>query len=364
MSHPSTTAKVPRGIAAGEASRLPQVSELPSATELHDGWERFWFTPEPAESLRFVRIGLGVLAALYFASHWADIGYWFGSEGVLSTEQLSRLNQSTEAAGAARWHLTPLYWIESALGLRVVLGLGILASLLTAAGVGGRITGGRVNGEWLIVTLAWLILLSVVARCWMIAGLVEIPLVFGLSGLMIAAAGRGEARGGPADGTASSRRWTAGFARRLLEIHVAALVAATALTQLASESWWNGEGALQLVLPIDGPAFELASLGNSPLATAALTHLIVWLPIAVVPLLWFPVAPREQLGREQLGRQNAGAGNGRSRLQRAAAGLLIVHALGLGVLSGHLLYGAANAVLLSLFLVPRRPSGAENREQG
>lgn len=326
MSRTSTTAQNSRGGAAARTA-----SELRHSPELHDGWERFWFSPEPAESLRIVRIGLGVLAAFYFATHWADVGYWFGGEGLLSTEQLSRLNQSSDAAGAGRWQLTPLYWIESTLGLRFVLGLGIVASLLTAAGIGG----------WGVVTLAWLILLSVVARAWVIAGLVEIPLVFGLSGLVIAAWGIGTR------GAWVGRRWTTGLARRLLEIHISALVAATALTQLASAAWWNGEGALQLVLPQDGPFLELSSLGNSQLATAALTHLLVWLPIAAVPLLWVPRGSRTE---------------NPPRLRRMAAGVLIVHAIALGVLSGQLLYEAANAVLLSLFLVPRGPSGPENRE--
>ncbi|WP_164100881.1 hypothetical protein [Candidatus Laterigemmans baculatus] len=298
---------------------------------LQDGWERFWFTPESLASLRFVRIGLGVLAACYFATHWADVGYWFGSEGLLSTEQLSRLSQSSEVAGAGRWHLTPLYWIESTLGLRVVLGFGIAASLLLAAGIGG----------WGVAALTWLILLAVVARAWVIAGLAEVPLVVGLFGLAIAASGVGVRQ------RWEGRRWSGGgFARRLLEIHIAAIVGFTALTQLAAETWWNGEGALQLVLPQDGPTLELASLGNSQLLTAALTHLIVWLPIVAVPLLWLP------------GRGTANP----PRLRRIAAGALIAHALVLGVLSGHLLYEAANAVLLSLFLLPRGAGGLEHGE--
>lgn len=288
------------------------------ATEgLQDGWEQFWFIPQRAASLRIVRLGLGVAAALYFASHWADIGHWFGSDGLLSTDRLGRLVRST---GATPWNLTPLYWIESTAGLRAVLGVGIAASLGMAMGIGGR---------W-IVAVAWVALISVVARCWVIAGIAEIPLVIGIGILSIAAGGGwGEA--------GDVRHWTVGLARRLLEVHVSALVLIGALSQLASEVWWDGTGVVHLVFRADGPAWNLSPLVSGPLTAAALTHGIVWLPIVAVPLLWIP------------------------RTRRGAAIAVVVHALVSGLLSGQMLYGAVIAVLASIFLVPRDSELFPNR---
>lgn len=276
---------------------------------LQDGWERFWFAPQRTASLRLVRLGLGVVAACYFASHWADIDHWFASDGVLSTERLGQLVGST---GAPRWNLTPLYWIESTAGLRAVLAVGFAASLAMAAGIGGR---------W-IVALVWLLLLSVVARCWVITGIAEIPIILGTGILIVAAGARRE-------GASVGRAWTTGLARRLLEVHVAALVAMAALAQLAAEIWWDGTGVVHLVLRPDGPAWDLSPLVSGPLLAGALTHAIVWLPIAAVPMLW----------------------TGRTR--RGAAIAIIVHAVAIGVLSGQMLYGATVAVMASVFLVRR-----------
>lgn len=295
---------------ASQAPASAERGQAPaSGEELQDGWERFWFTPQRTASLRIVRLGLGVVAALYFASHWADIGHWFGSDGLLSTERLGQLVRST---GAARWNITPLYWIESTAGLRAVLIVGMAASLAMAAGVGGR---------WAVAAV-WLSLISVIARCWVIAGIAEIPLSFGVGILLIAAG----ARWGDAG---IDRSWTTGLARRLLEVHAAALVAMAALAQLAAEIWWDGTGVVHLVLRPDGPAWDFSSLVSSPLTAGALTHAIVWLPIVAVPMLWV------------------------SRTRRGAAVAIIVHAAAIGVLSGQMLYGAAVAVLVSVFLVPR-----------
>lgn len=307
MSH-SSTSTARKGAGKGDAS-TQAAPVLSSGEVLQDGWERFWFTPQRADSLRIVRLGLGVAAALYFASHWADIGPWFGADGLLSTDRLGLLVQST---GAARWNLTPLYWIGSTAGLRAVLGVGIVASLVMAAGIGGR---------W-AVAVAWLVLISVAARCWVIAGIVEIPLVFGVGSLLIAEGGRWGGEG-------NSRYWTSGLARRLLEVHTSALVAMAALAQLASEVWWNGTGAVHLVFRLDGPAWDFSPIVSGPIAAAALTHAIVWLPIAAVPLLWI------------------------GRTRRGAAIAIIVHAIATGLLSGQMLYGAVVAVLVSDFLISR-----------
>lgn len=311
----STTTKNASTVGKRDARTAFEAAAVRSAEPLQDGWERFWFTPQRNASLRFVRLGLGIAAALYFASHWADIGHWFGGDGLLSTNRLGQIVQST---GAARWNLTPLYWIGSTSGLRAVLGVGIAASLLMAARVGGR---------W-VVAIVWLALLSVVARCWVIAGIAEIPLVFGVGSLLIAAGGRWGEDGnrGDEDGR---RHWATGLARRLLEVHISALVAMAALAQLASEIWWNGTGVVHLVLRDDGPAWDFSPLVGGPIAAAALTHGMLWLPILAVPLLWV----------------------GRTRW--AAGVAIIVHAVATGVLSGQMLYGAVVAVLISLFLVPR-----------
>ena len=274
------------------------------------GWDRFWFSPAQSMPLARIRGWLALLAAMLFLSHWSDMPFWFGSEGVLAPEVFGRIVQGTESVAEARGRLSPLFLTTSPLLLRGYLVLGIALAVLVAVGRGGRIAS----------VALWLAVVGLANRSAMLAGLAELPLAFGLGYLAIAPAGS------PLSGPAVARHWTAGFSRRLLQVHVSLWIATMVATQLAGLVWWNGQAALAIVGPVSERLWELSDLFARPLLGATVTHLLILTPMVALPLAWIrPTA-------------------------RAATWVLIGWTAVWALLSAELLYGAALAGVMASLL--------------
>lgn len=246
-------------------------SKRPTNSESLSGWDWFWFAPAPVARVAKIRSALAVIAFLYFASHWTHIGFWFADDGVLSREIFARVVAATESASEARWRFSPLFLTGSVGLMRAYLGIGMALALVVAVGRGGR---------WTAVGL-WIVFLGLANRATAIAGLVELPLAFGLAYTAIA----------PNTGWGThARDWTAGFAMRLLQTHTSFWLLAVLLSQIAGLAWWNGTAAFGLAAPISERLFDLAGLLDNPIIGGGVTHLLVLLPIVGLPLAWIPAS--------------------------------------------------------------------------
>lgn len=234
-----------------------------------NGWDRFWFSPGPVATVVRIRSALAVIAFLYFASYWTEIGFWFADDGVLSRDVFARIVTATESGSESRWRFSPLFLTDSVFVMRAYLLIGMGLALAVGFGRGGR---------WTAVGL-WAVFLGLANRATAIAGLVELPLAFGLGYAAIA----------PNVGSwKRSHDWTAGLSMRLLQTHTSLWVLTVLLTQLAGVAWWNGTAAFGLAAPTSERLFDLTGLLDSPTIGGSLTHLLVLLPLIGLPLAWIP----------------------------------------------------------------------------
>lgn len=271
-------------------------------------WEQYWFRPCQTHRLTVTRVGLAAVAFCFFLSHLADAGWWFAADGILDPETTSVLMGAGSDGSVASYRFSPLYLVGSSTAIRVVLGLFALLALVSA------MTASR-----LAVGLLYLAVLSVLHRGPMLAGLLEIPLCFGLLYLIIEP-------GEPLIRRLhriASRSWTATLAGRLIGLHTAALLLMTVATQLAAEVWWNGEAVAYLSLDAASQPFDLGSLFANPLAASFATHLVLLTPVVGLGLWFFSAAPR------------------------AGKRLLYAYLLVVVVLTGELLYPLSLMVLIA-----------------
>jgi len=237
-----------------------------SEQQTRSAWDRFWFGEVGTGlTLRPLRIGMAVMAIAYFASHWADVGRWFSGTGVLGSEALGQFLLEAQLGEAVRWRLSPLYWIESTWILRGYLVVGML---LAAAWPWVRIT--RAVGVAL-----WLMVVGMANRAFMISGLEELVLVWGIAYLAIA----------PPDG---SEHWTGSLALRLIQVHLTLWLVVTGLTMLSAEAWWEGTGAMALVAPAEDRRFDLVDSFSGTILLEGTTHAVVLVALVAPVLLWLP----------------------------------------------------------------------------
>ncbi|QEG00081.1 hypothetical protein Mal15_41500 [Stieleria maiorica] len=273
-------------------------------------WTEFWFTPSPISSLRNVRRGLCLVAAVYFASALADVDTWLTRGAPASSSNLATFFRTAELTGDARWMVSPLFiWDavcgesplgESALVYRLYLLVGIALAIFAAAG--DRLAGwnapkklaafGTGSGP---TVLLWIWFVGWANRVVLLAGTVEPVLSLSLAAVAIAPAGRvtagrvtaaADAAGGSGAGPIS---WRATLASRLLSVQATFIALITTATLLASPVWWNGTGAYALVAPAEDRFLNvIGTFFETPLVYELLTALIVcMLPIGVF-LAWQP----------------------------------------------------------------------------
>lgn len=237
-----------------------QSSLLPDALS----WTDFWFADRKgSDSLRIIRVGFSVLAAWYFASHFADVGRWFSSTGLLATDGLGKFLEAADLLSETQWRLSPLYWMNSTSLLRLFLLVGIG---FAAAAAFVRKTRVASVGLWLCVL--WL-----ANRSLMIDGTEELVLCFSLAYLALAS---------PRD----EPHWSRALGLRLLQLHTTILIAVTGLTMLSSEIWWDGTGSVSIAAPVQRRLFDIADWLSNPIIHEPLTHAIVLVALLGPIGLW------------------------------------------------------------------------------
>lgn len=241
---------------------------------IHNAWDKFWFSEASAKPLGLIRIGLGILTAVYLASWFSDIAYWFSSKGVVATPRIAELLQTAAEEQPVWTRISPLFWIESETGLYAYLALGIIVALLAAVGLGGR-----------IATLAtWFMVVALVHRGPMLSGLCEPLLSLGWAYLTIHP---GKVRSPLTPGLADlETSVAANIATRLLQIHLFAWLMLIVASQSAGLAWWQGDAVWWLISQARSPLLSANWLGGHPYFVNALTHGLVLCEMLCLMLLW------------------------------------------------------------------------------
>ncbi len=237
-------------------------------------WNRFWFSPRSTNSLVYPRMAICCVSAVWFASFIGSVSAWFGSEGLLSTDLSRQLLLFDQVSFWQHW--SPLWLSDNNLLPLAWLVVGLLLSVLGAAGIGGR--------GVLLLLLLWVIAWS--HRMVWLQGSVEPALSAALAYLIVEPGSKLWGRGGSLTRTKST--WQAGLALRLLQTHWWLLVAAGLMMQLANLIWWRGEGVWWLASADRSHLFSIAMLRGHPSLTNFLSHAVI---VAEMLALWLVIIP-------------------------------------------------------------------------
>ena len=312
-------------------------------------WTEFWFSPSPVASLRNVRRGLCLVAAIYFASSLGDVETWFAHGAPASSSNLATFFRTAELTSDARWMISPLFiWDalagrsalgESALVYRLYLLVGIGLAVFVA--VGDRLADWKVpaklaalgESSWPSVLL-WLWFVGWANRIVLLAGTVEPLLSLSLAAIAIAPVGRLRSD----QESPRPVSWRTTLADRLLSVQATLIALITTATLFASPVWWNGTGAYALVAPTQDRLFTVTgTFFETPLIYELLTALIVCvLPVGIF-LAWKPAT------------------------RKLGIAMVVAWCVAVGLLSANLLYAATLGILATTIGLKesyRAPAGA------
>lgn len=235
-------------------------------------WDAFWFAPVWGPQLTHVRIATGVLAAIWFTLLFSSSAWWFGEQGWAATEFSRKLSVASEGMWSSRLRVSPLWSTSNPVVVKVWASAGVLLSLLSIAGLGGRV----------IMFALFLSVLFMAQRYAWTAGAFE-PYLIAVLGYLIIAPGRCLwCKRSPEYAIDSC----GGLALRLIQVHTWMLLSAGQASQLALESWWRGEAVWWLAATGHSNALSLDQLRGHLLFVNLLTHGITLCTIAAVLALW------------------------------------------------------------------------------
>jgi hypothetical protein len=244
------------------------------------GWTRFWFTPSDPAAVSLIRLLTGLVVVYLHATLSFDLIALFGPDGLLPAGEIAPL----EGANPSYLNL-----LRTPAELWAVHLIGLVVLLLFAAGFYTPLTA----------VLALVVFLSDVNRAPMITSTTEPVVAMVMLYLCLAPCGRRFsvdsllARRGQrvallpsGDGLSTM----ATISTRLIQIHLALLVAMMGFSMLAGEVWWTGSGVWWLVARPGTRLVDLSDLRQTPLIVEAWTHLIVLFELSFPVLIWVPLA--------------------------------------------------------------------------
>lgn len=234
-------------------------------------WNLFWFAPRPEACLSLPRVAICLISAIWFASFWNTAAAWFSADGLLPTPLATQMLAVDRTPAWQVW--SSLWLVQSSVGLRIWLAVGVGLSLLAASGVGGRLT--------LAVLCLWAIAWA--NRLVALSGLVEPTLIACLAYLIV---DPGVALASHSQATRST--WSANLALRLLQTHWWLLVAAGLLTQLGGLVWWRGEAVWWLAAAGRSNWLSVELLRGQASWINALTHVVIIVQMLALWLLCVP----------------------------------------------------------------------------
>lgn len=235
--------------------------------QIRNGWDEFWFQPSSSVVISRLRLGVGILVSVWFATFLPTASVWFGEDGLLNLAHSSRLIGFAEVSATLNW--SPLWLTDALLVYQAWIGSGIVLAILVALGIGGRIAVVALT----ISCIAWS------HRIFWLTGPTEPAMMAMLVYLIVE----------PGIRVGNQRVQSGGsftLAQRLFQVHVWILLAAGALSSLASLSWWRGEGAWWLASTGRSTLMSLALFEGRPWLVNLVSHGIL---IAYALTLWFLV---------------------------------------------------------------------------
>jgi len=199
-------------------------------TRLVDNWDRFWFSSRPQRDMNWIRIAIGISAAIYALTWLTSLGRWTSDDSLLSQSQTEFLiGRGVEGTGS-EGRVSPLFTLVPSGFAWVYVLVTSIASFIVAFGVGGRFA----------VLLAWALLLGLIHRVPMLQGPGDF-LITGVFGYLLICPGEKfttSNRDESIDRVANS--WLCNLAIRLFQCHVFLWFAASLASHLAEPMWWNG----------------------------------------------------------------------------------------------------------------------------
>ncbi|HTU25902.1 MAG TPA: hypothetical protein VMF30_10925 [Pirellulales bacterium] len=245
-------------------------------------WNRFWFTPSDAYPLGLIRLLTGLLATYFHLTLLPDVERFFAAGGWLSPEAVERLAVRGGTASLLDFVSSPSELLAAHLA-----GLAVL--VVFTLGLWSRITS----------FLALAVILSDVHRGPMLTSQFEPVLTMVLCYLCLGPSGASwsldrllavrrattpVAQAALANAKAS---WTATIAIRLIQVHLAMLVATMGAAKLYGGTWWVGSAVWWLATRPESRLVDLTFLGEY--AINFWTHVIVAVELAFPVLVWVPL---------------------------------------------------------------------------
>ena len=247
-----------------------------------EGWTRFWFIPSDPTTLSAIRLFTGAVVVYLHATLSFDLIRFFGPDGLLGTSEIAPLEANSFSY--LNYLSTPSeLWTAHWIGLAVLIAF--MAGWLT------RITS----------ILALVVFLSDIHRAPMITGRTESIAAMVMCYLCLAPCGRrfsldrriarraalATSAGLVADQGLST---SATIATRLIQVHLALLVAMMGFSKLLGETWWSGGGVWWLIARSESRSIDLTSLYLTPKLIDLWTHAIVLFEVGFPVLIWVPLA--------------------------------------------------------------------------
>ncbi|MCB0975150.1 MAG: HTTM domain-containing protein [Actinobacteria bacterium] len=265
----------------------PEGHQVPQQTQRRDAlarWDVWWFRPEIPDTVRLIRICLGVVVLCWALSLGPDLRAFFSSSGLAPDP------------GFASYRLSPMRWFPSDTAMYVMFGLLILSSLLVTAGWWVRVTAPVMwflvlgfeldnvallnSGDTLLrVLTALFALYAALTPESVVGGNAPWPRRSAVSGGAALQSSRPE-----------TQVWLATpWLRRLFGIQLSVIYLSGVIAKFAGETWLDGTAALWAVrnVPLERfamPGVLADSLWFGNVATFATLTLEVAIPI----LIWFP----------------------------------------------------------------------------
>ncbi len=257
------------------------------------GWTNFWFTPSDPIVLSLVRVLTGLVGIWWYLGYWAQLQNWFGPNGIFPLEFI----QQMRGDAGEQFAISILEYVHSSSELWFVFAVGLAALVLMTVGFFTRIT-----------TIASLLFaLSFVHRGWISSRPVDDMLVILLFYLCIGPAGanfsidawwrnRKTPAGGLAMNAAAAIPYSsaATVAIRLIQVHLALVYAAMALSQLMWPTWWQGTAVWWMMARPESRLVDLTGLSGMGLAFEYFdnfcTHAIVLYELCFALLAWNKLA--------------------------------------------------------------------------
>lgn len=252
------------------------------AAEFGQGWTRFWFTPSDPAMLCLIRLLTGLVVVYLHATLAFDLIAFFGPNGLLPWAEIAPLEGGT---------FSYLDYLSQPGDLWAAHLAGLAILVMYAAGLWTRLTS----------VLALAVFLSDIHRAPMITSRTESIAAMVMLYLCLAPCGlrfsidrlwaRCAARTLPTPAEPAGKLSTAAtIATRLIQVHLALLIAMMGFSKLTGEVWWNGTGVWWLIARQESRLVDLSWLYDSPNAIAIWTHVVVFFELTFGVLVWIPLA--------------------------------------------------------------------------